>query len=182
MGLLRNAGVLSEVLECLSFLTSIYFVIFLLYSGSALVAVRILVQIELNGCIPVLSGSTWKPFQEVWIITNLQFFPCRPQVKPLGVIWGKFPQYSQRNTIMFDDLRRNFLMNPQSGLRIRPFREVSCSSILYLVASDVKISDLMTSGSRQQLMQSGVVDPNSLDPDPSLRAQDPPLQGGERPL
>jgi ubiquitin-like domain-containing CTD phosphatase 1 len=46
------------------------------------------------------------------------------QVKPLGVIWGKFPQYSQRNTIMFDDLRRNFLMNPQSGLRIRPFREV----------------------------------------------------------
>lgn len=44
-------------------------------------------------------------------------------VKPLGVIWGKYPQYSQRNTIMFDDLRRNFLMNPQSGLRIRPFRE-----------------------------------------------------------
>lgn len=44
-------------------------------------------------------------------------------VKPLGVIWGKFPQYTQRNTIMFDDLRRNFLMNPQSGLRIRPFRE-----------------------------------------------------------
>jgi ubiquitin-like domain-containing CTD phosphatase 1 len=45
-------------------------------------------------------------------------------VKPLGVIWGKFPQFSQRNTVMFDDLRRNFLMNPQSGLRIRPFREV----------------------------------------------------------
>lgn len=44
-------------------------------------------------------------------------------VKPLGVIWGKFPQFSERNTIMFDDLRRNFLMNPQSGLRIRPFRE-----------------------------------------------------------
>jgi ubiquitin-like domain-containing CTD phosphatase 1 len=61
-------------------------------------------------------------------------------VKPLGVIWGKFPQYSQRNTIMFDDLRRNFLMNPQSGLRIRPFREVSGSFIL---VSDMKISDLM---------------------------------------
>jgi ubiquitin-like domain-containing CTD phosphatase 1 len=61
-------------------------------------------------------------------------------VKPLGVIWGKFPQYSQRNTIMFDDLRRNFLMNPQSGLRIRPFREVSGISI---IVSDMKISDLM---------------------------------------
>jgi len=44
-------------------------------------------------------------------------------VKPLGVIWGKYEQYSKHNTIMFDDLRRNFLMNPQNGLKIRPFRE-----------------------------------------------------------
>ncbi|KAL1450190.1 hypothetical protein WDU94_002637 [Cyamophila willieti] len=46
------------------------------------------------------------------------------EVKPLGVIWGKFPtSYSPQNTIMFDDIRRNFLMNPRNGLRIRPFRE-----------------------------------------------------------
>uniref|UniRef100_A0A0A9X4J1 Ubiquitin-like domain-containing CTD phosphatase 1 n=1 Tax=Lygus hesperus TaxID=30085 RepID=A0A0A9X4J1_LYGHE len=45
------------------------------------------------------------------------------QVKPLGVIWGKFPHYSPDNTIMFDDIRRNFLMNPQNGLRIRAFRQ-----------------------------------------------------------
>lgn len=46
------------------------------------------------------------------------------QVKPLGVIWGKFPEYySPKNTIMFDDIRRNFLMNPQNGLRIKAFRE-----------------------------------------------------------
>jgi len=44
-------------------------------------------------------------------------------VKPLGVIWGKYEQYDKKNTIMFDDLRRNFLMNPQNGLKIRPFRE-----------------------------------------------------------
>jgi len=45
-------------------------------------------------------------------------------VKPLAVIWGKYPDlYSSKNTIMFDDIRRNFLMNPQNGLRIRPFRE-----------------------------------------------------------
>ncbi|XP_022091896.1 ubiquitin-like domain-containing CTD phosphatase 1 [Acanthaster planci] len=43
--------------------------------------------------------------------------------KPLGVIWGKFEQYTSSNTIMFDDLRRNFLMNPQNGLKIRPFRQ-----------------------------------------------------------
>ena len=45
-------------------------------------------------------------------------------VKPLGVIWGKYPQYDKKSTIMFDDLRRNFLMNPQQGLKIRAFRFV----------------------------------------------------------
>ncbi|CAI9733265.1 ubiquitin-like domain-containing CTD phosphatase 1 [Octopus vulgaris] len=44
------------------------------------------------------------------------------KVKPLGVIWGKFSHWSAKNTIMFDDVRRNFLMNPQSGLKIRPFK------------------------------------------------------------
>nr|SVE79638.1 EOG090X0A5K [Daphnia magna] len=45
-------------------------------------------------------------------------------VKPLAVIWGKFSGiYSSKNTIMFDDIRRNFLMNPQNGLRIRAFRD-----------------------------------------------------------
>ncbi|CAI9103798.1 OLC1v1002356C1 [Oldenlandia corymbosa var. corymbosa] len=44
--------------------------------------------------------------------------------KPLGLIWGKFPEfYSSKNTIMFDDLRRNFVMNPQNGLTIKPFRK-----------------------------------------------------------
>ncbi|KAG1687722.1 Ubiquitin-like domain-containing CTD phosphatase 1 [Nymphon striatum] len=51
------------------------------------------------------------------------------EVKPLGVIWGKYDQYNSTNTIMFDDIRRNFLMNPQNGLRacilfiIRAFRK-----------------------------------------------------------
>uniref|UniRef100_A0ABI7WTC5 Ubiquitin-like domain-containing CTD phosphatase 1 n=1 Tax=Felis catus TaxID=9685 RepID=A0ABI7WTC5_FELCA len=40
-------------------------------------------------------------------------------VKPLGVIWGKFSEfYSKKNTIMFDDIGRNFLMNPQNGLKV----------------------------------------------------------------
>ncbi|PKI74865.1 ubiquitin-like domain-containing CTD phosphatase [Punica granatum] len=44
--------------------------------------------------------------------------------KPLGLIWAQFPEfYSPKNTIMFDDLRRNFVMNPQNGLIIRPFRK-----------------------------------------------------------
>jgi ubiquitin-like domain-containing CTD phosphatase 1 len=44
-------------------------------------------------------------------------------VKPLKVIWDKYPDfYSNKNTIMFDDLKRNFLMNPQNGLRIEPYK------------------------------------------------------------
>jgi ubiquitin-like domain-containing CTD phosphatase 1 len=44
-------------------------------------------------------------------------------VKPLKVIWDKFPDfYNSKNTIMFDDLKRNFLMNPQNGLRIEPYK------------------------------------------------------------
>ncbi|CAI5460443.1 unnamed protein product [Closterium sp. Yama58-4] len=43
--------------------------------------------------------------------------------KPLQILWDKFPEhYSAANTIMFDDLRRNFVMNPRNGLTIRPFR------------------------------------------------------------
>ncbi|RDX89460.1 Ubiquitin-like domain-containing CTD phosphatase [Mucuna pruriens] len=44
--------------------------------------------------------------------------------KPLGLIWAQFPEfYNASNTIMFDDLRRNFVMNPQNGLTIKPFRK-----------------------------------------------------------
>ncbi|KAB5563706.1 hypothetical protein DKX38_003760 [Salix brachista] len=46
------------------------------------------------------------------------------ECKPLGLIWAKFPEfYSSKNTIMFDDLQRNFMMNLQNGLVIRPFRK-----------------------------------------------------------
>ncbi|CAB4024942.1 ubiquitin-like domain-containing CTD phosphatase 1 [Paramuricea clavata] len=46
------------------------------------------------------------------------------ETKPLGVIWGKYPEnYSKENSIIIDDLRRNFIMNPGNGLKIRPFRE-----------------------------------------------------------
>ncbi|VDN12220.1 unnamed protein product, partial [Dibothriocephalus latus] len=45
------------------------------------------------------------------------------EVKPLAVIWNRFQQYGPQNTIMFDDVRRNFAMNPQSGLRIHSYRD-----------------------------------------------------------
>lgn len=55
------------------------------------------------------------------------------RVKPLDVVWmyalTQGAHYSKQNTIMFDDLRRNFLMNPQQGLRIRPFRKAQTEGL-----------------------------------------------------
>jgi len=49
--------------------------------------------------------------------------------KPLAMIWDKHEGYHLRNTIMFDDLRRNFILNPQNGLRIRPCRNMTDPAI-----------------------------------------------------
>ncbi|KAL2914381.1 hypothetical protein HK105_206153 [Polyrhizophydium stewartii] len=49
--------------------------------------------------------------------------PARHMVKPLELIWSKFPdRFSAKNTIHIDDLSRNFVLNLQSGLEISPFR------------------------------------------------------------
>ncbi|MQM07093.1 hypothetical protein Taro_039927, partial [Colocasia esculenta] len=68
--------------------------------------------------------------------------------KPLGLIWAHFPEfYNSKNTIMFDDLRRNFVMNPQNGLAIRPFRKAhlnrgSDNELLKLTLYLLAISEL----------------------------------------
>jgi len=38
-------------------------------------------------------------------------------VKPLQIIWSKFPQWSSKNTVHLDDLKRNFALNMSSGLK-----------------------------------------------------------------
>lgn len=43
-------------------------------------------------------------------------------VKPLELIWRKFSHWSKANTIHIDDLGRNFALNPQTGLKIKPVR------------------------------------------------------------
>lgn len=42
-------------------------------------------------------------------------------VKPLQIIWSKFPQWSAKNTVHIDDLSRNFALNLNSGLKIKAF-------------------------------------------------------------
>lgn len=57
---------------------------------------------------------------DVWkLIIFCFWWDVHLQVKPLGVIWGKYEtSYNRKNTIMFDDIGRNFLMNPQNGLKV----------------------------------------------------------------
>ena len=38
-------------------------------------------------------------------------------VKPLQIIWSKFPQWNSHNTAHLDDLSRNFALNLSSGLK-----------------------------------------------------------------
>lgn len=39
-------------------------------------------------------------------------------VKPLQIIWSKFPRWGSHNTVHVDDLSRNFALNLNSGLKI----------------------------------------------------------------
>ena len=71
--------------------------------------------IQVNRYQPIESHSCCNHI----ILNCAGLFDC----KPLGFIWAKFPgQYSEANTIMMDDLRRNYVMNPQNGLVIRPYK------------------------------------------------------------
>ena len=42
-------------------------------------------------------------------------------VKPLQIIWSKFPQWGSHNTVHVDDLSRNFALNLTSGLKIKAY-------------------------------------------------------------
>lgn len=43
--------------------------------------------------------------------------------KPLAYVWAKFQGvYTEDNTLMVDDLRRNYVLNKQQGLVIKPYK------------------------------------------------------------
>jgi len=42
-------------------------------------------------------------------------------VKPLQIIWKKFPRWSSKNTVHIDDLGRNFALNLSSGLKVSAY-------------------------------------------------------------
>jgi len=56
------------------------------------------------------------------VFTERDGKPWSHSVKPLQIIWNKFPQYNATNTIHVDDLSRNFALNPKEGLKIPAFK------------------------------------------------------------
>jgi ubiquitin-like domain-containing CTD phosphatase 1 len=49
-------------------------------------------------------------------------------VKPLQLIWTKFPQWGPHNTVHVDDLSRNFALNLTSGLKVSPYHRKKSSA------------------------------------------------------
>ncbi|GKY98081.1 hypothetical protein MPSEU_000766000 [Mayamaea pseudoterrestris] len=60
-------------------------------------------------------------------------------VKPLQLIWSKFPQYGSHNTIHIDDLSRNFALNMSSGLKCKAYHRKKSSA-----SRDQELYRLMT--------------------------------------
>lgn len=51
------------------------------------------------------------------VSTNRSGKKVAHHVKPLQIIWSKFPQWNSHNTVHLDDLARNFALNLGSGLK-----------------------------------------------------------------
>jgi len=43
------------------------------------------------------------------------------KTKPLEVIFHHYPQFSEKNTLLVDDLLKNFIMNPKCGIQIERY-------------------------------------------------------------
>ena len=90
---------------------------------------------HISTCYDLASSKVWTP---------AGFFDC----KPLAFLWEKLPQfYNADNTVMIDDLRRNFIHNKQNGLVIKPFRHAhrtrgTDKELLYLKIYLLKIAPM----------------------------------------
>mmetsp|Transcript_8000 Transcript_8000/g.18541 ORF Transcript_8000/g.18541 Transcript_8000/m.18541 type:complete len:215 (+) Transcript_8000:639-1283(+) len=74
----------------------------------------------------------------------------RHQVKPLQIIWSKFPRWGPHNTIHLDDLSRNFALNISSGLKVTAFfrKRSSGRRDAELLGLATYLEELATSGLR----------------------------------
>lgn len=99
------------------------------------------IELKMNG-LGVLSNPNYKVVCFFDIKAMITIHSQRyglVNVKPLQVVWHHFNEfYNPQNTIMFDDIRRNFVMNPRNGLKIAPFKNASL-----IRTSDRELLDLL---------------------------------------
>ncbi len=72
-----------------------------------------------------LGVLTHQDYKICFVLDKSNMFRCGPKnkyVKPLHIIWSKFPSlWGPHNTLHVDDLSRNFTLNLLNGVRVRPF-------------------------------------------------------------
>ncbi|KAK9833518.1 hypothetical protein WJX81_000663 [Elliptochloris bilobata] len=76
-----------------------------------------------------LGCATHPAYRLVCYLDHKAMVTCRTDkygvfdCKPLPLLWAKFSEhYGEHNTVMLDDLARNYVYNKQNGLVIRPYR------------------------------------------------------------
>ncbi|GAA5835350.1 hypothetical protein JCM3766R1_004764 [Sporobolomyces carnicolor] len=75
-----------------------------------------------RGDYPVVTTIDRKPMFSVYSERKGQ--PFKHEVKALGILWSKFPEfYSRENTVHIDDLSRNFAMNPKNGIKVHAYKD-----------------------------------------------------------
>lgn len=115
----------------------------------------------------------------------------RHEVKALELIWRKIPFYNATNTLHLDDLGRNFVLNPGSGVKISPFKNALVNKhdrqlvfmaryfLQLALVPDVRAIDHRRWADCQLPLPDGVADPLELldQADPELlkfKSQHPP--------
>ncbi|KAF2883049.1 hypothetical protein ILUMI_23126 [Ignelater luminosus] len=88
-------------------------------------------------------------YTDVYSMVPIQTVDKVIQIKPLAFIWEKFSEYNHTNTVICDEIKYNFYLNPKNGILINPYRYyyadyelVRLLSYLRFIAQSDDLSDL----------------------------------------
>ncbi|GAA5997955.1 hypothetical protein JCM5350_007916 [Sporobolomyces pararoseus] len=127
-----------------------------------------------RGDYPIVTTIDRKPMFSVYSERKGQ--PFKHEVKALGILWSKFPEYySEQNTVHIDDLSRNFAMNAANGIKVHAYRDALSRDN---VSTDIELLYC----ARYLLQLVGVQDVTTVDHSKFRKCKLPLPQGTEDPL
>ncbi|GAA5949596.1 hypothetical protein JCM3765_002718 [Sporobolomyces pararoseus] len=126
-----------------------------------------------RGDYPIVTTIDRKPMFSVYSERKGQ--PFKHEVKALGILWSKFPEYSEQNTVHIDDLSRNFAMNPKNGIKVHAYKDALSRDN---VSTDIELLYC----ARYLLQLVGVQDVTTVDHSKFRKCKLPLPQGTEDPL